>query len=343
MPGSSVAPEVTDNLPGVGDALPNSSPPGNSSERGGTLEVVCPNYGRTGSTSMHMALEILGFGPCYHMEKVLRVHPKDHPQLWLDAFQGRGVAVHKIFDGYKSVADWPGAQFYKEILASNPTAKVVVTVRDPDAWWKSVESTISFNNPTMSSWVRTYKATNSIDSSVRWGGHSRRDTPSTRNAAYGFFFVDVFSADTFLFHSMIRQIKTLHMNEEEAKADYIRHNKEILAHVPADKLLEFSVKQGWEPLCAFLGVRVPDEPFPNVKSGDVMKTRFTRINNRGWRLMMTTSVVAGASVVAASFFGGKRAGRALAAAELGLLISRIHSVVSMRRLARKQALVEMKG
>eukprot|EP00752_Nemacystus_decipiens_P014609 g13009.t1 len=311
MPGSSVAPEVTDNLPGVGDALPNSSPPGNSSERGGTLEVVCPNYGRTGSTSMHMALEILGFGPCYHMEKVLRVHPKDHPQLWLDAFQGRGVAVHKIFDGYKSVADWPGAQFYKEILASNPTAKVVVTVRDPDAWWKSVESTISFNNPTMSSW--------------------------------GFFFVDVFSADTFLFHSMIRQIKTLHMNEEEAKADYIRHNKEILAHVPADKLLEFSVKQGWEPLCAFLGVRVPDEPFPNVKSGDVMKTRFTRINNRGWRLMMTTSVVAGASVVAASFFGGKRAGRALAAAELGLLISRIHSVVSMRRLARKQALVEMKG
>ena len=31
----------------------------------------------------------------------------------------------------------------------------------------------------------------------------------------------------------------------------------------AEKLLWFDVREGWEPLCEFLGVDVPDVPFPH--------------------------------------------------------------------------------
>ncbi|CAM9215601.1 unnamed protein product [Ectocarpus sp. 12 AP-2014] len=51
-----------------------------ASGKRGTLQVVCPNYGRTGTKSMKAALEILGFGPCYHMVSIVGSHLKNHPQ-----------------------------------------------------------------------------------------------------------------------------------------------------------------------------------------------------------------------------------------------------------------------
>jgi len=38
----------------------------------------------------------------------------------------------------------------------------------------------------------------------------------------------------------------------------------VVSTVPAERLLVWQVKQGWGPLCQFLGVPVPEEPFPNV-------------------------------------------------------------------------------
>eukprot|EP00903_Cladosiphon_okamuranus_P010228 g9687.t1 len=275
---------------------PPQLPPG---KENGTVQVVCPSYGRTGTTSMQAALEILGFGPCYHMGNVFKLHTKDHPQLWLDGFQGRGLAVNKILAGYKSVCDWPAASFYKEILAANPDAKVVVTQRDADAWWKSIYVTIHRG-------------------SACWNG-------------WGMLFLEVLFADLRLTHHMTLHIKTLSMGEEEAKADYARHNAEVLAHVNPDKLLQFSVKDGWEPLCDFLGVPVPDEPFPHADSTKDMIALFRSLHTHGWLMMTATIAVAGASIAAAAFYGGKRAGGALAATEAVVLASRFRKAVAMRR------------
>eukprot|EP00752_Nemacystus_decipiens_P016792 g15029.t1 len=266
----------------------------------GTLQVVCPSYGRTGTKSMKVALEILGFGPCYHMETVFEPHAKDHPKLWLDGFEGRGLAVNKIFDGYKSVGDWPASDFYKEILAANPDAKVVVTQREPDAWWKSMSSTISRKNPAWNGW--------------------------------GLFFMEVLFSSVRITNRMILHIKTCRMDEEPAKADYIRHTQQVLAHVPPHKLLEFSVKQGWEPLCRFLEVPVPEEPFPRVNSTADMIKGLKRGNVVGWVLMVTTITVGGASVAVATFFGGWVGGGVLVAVEVVALTLLVRNAVAMRRV-----------
>jgi hypothetical protein len=50
-----------------------------------------------------------------------------------------------------------------------------------------------------------------------------------------------------------------------------KHHEDVKAHVPADKLLIFEASQGWEPLCKFLGVPVPNEPFPHLNKKENFK------------------------------------------------------------------------
>ena len=57
----------------------------------------------------------------------------------------------------------------------------------------------------------------------------------------------------------------IHAGEgEQAKEVYTKWIADVKAVVPEAQLLVFNVKQGWQPLCDFLGVPVPDTPFPRV-------------------------------------------------------------------------------
>ena len=49
-------------------------------------------------------------------------------------------------------------------------------------------------------------------------------------------------------------------------AAYERHNDEVRAGVPPERLLEWCPGDGWEPICERLGLPVPDEPFPKTNS-----------------------------------------------------------------------------
>jgi hypothetical protein len=55
-------------------------------------------------------------------------------------------------------------------------------------------------------------------------------------------------------------------------AAFERHNAEVRASVPADRLLVFAAAEGWAPLCAFLGVPVPDVPFPSVNTTEQFRS-----------------------------------------------------------------------
>jgi len=106
------------------------------SEKSGTaiatsgLKVIGAGLARTGTMSLKIALEELGFGPCYHMTEVLK-HPK-HIRLWDAA--ARGVNWREIFEGYQATTDWPACIFYQELMNVYPDAKVLLTVRDPEKW-----------------------------------------------------------------------------------------------------------------------------------------------------------------------------------------------------------------
>lgn len=192
------------------------------------LEVVGPGFGRTGTMSCKAALEQLGFGPCYHM---VEVYENDgHVDAWTAAINGGPLAIDRIFGRYRSVVDWPACSFWKQLLAANPAARVVLTRRNPDAWFESMTNTI----------FQALRAPHEDEARNRWRA-------ATRQLIFTQTFGDRFDHDHVI--------------------DVMRaHEADVIASVPPDQLLVFDVADGWEPLCAFLDVAVPSAPFPRTNS-----------------------------------------------------------------------------
>src|SRR6185312_2264415 len=187
------------------------------------VKVVGAGVGRTGTHSLKLALEQLLGGRCHHMVEIIA----DPPQAvaWTDAVEGRDVDWQRVLDGYAAIVDWPGASFWREISDANPDALVLLSTRDPEAWYRSAANTIF--NPIEA-------APPGLE---EWFGATMPKLFETR-----------FSADLGNAAAMIDAVE--------------RHNAEVRAGVPPEQLLEWTVADGWEPLCVRLGVAVPDEPFP---------------------------------------------------------------------------------
>ena len=192
------------------------------------LRVIGAGLGRTATFSLKFALEHLGFGPCYHMSEVFAGARRNVP-LWLDVVRGK-PNWDSIFDGFRSTTDYPACSYWRELAEFYPDAKVVLTVRDPNSWFESVSETIF---------------------SERMQG-SFAGTPV--EAMMNGVIFDAFAGRA---------------NDRAFMTDWFTHrNQQVVAALPPERLLVFAPKQGWEPLCAFLGVPVPAEPFPRVNSRD---------------------------------------------------------------------------
>jgi len=205
------------------------------------MNVIGAGVGRTGTLSLKAALERLGFGPCFHGRHVL-----DHPDrlpLWQAAAAGQPVDWNAVLAGYASTVDWPGAAFWRQLADAFPTAKIILTVRDADGWYASVHNTI----------FRMF-GDGPADDRV---AEARRIVPG----------LDVFTS----FHRrMIWDgfFAGRFADREYAIRTYEAHNAAVLREAPADRLLVIEPGSGWEPLCAFLGVDVPDEPYPHLNDPD---------------------------------------------------------------------------
>lgn len=193
------------------------------------IRVVGAGFGRTGTMSMKHALELLGFGPCYHMIEV--VNNLGHERAWHAASHG-GSLDWSVFDGYRSIVDWPAVHYWRDLIERFPQAKVVLTVRDGESWYKSVTDTIYGR----------------ISQPVPHGApeimriHREMTRKIVLENTFGGRFTD----------------------KKHAIGVYERHNDDVRRAVEPSRLLVYSVKEGWEPLCDFLGVPIPDEPFPRV-------------------------------------------------------------------------------
>ena len=187
------------------------------------LKVVGAGVGRTGTHSLKLALEQLLEGRCHHMIEII-AEPAQATS-WTDAIEGREVDWQQTLDGYVAQVDWPGASFWREISAANPDALVLLSTRDAESWYRSASNTI-------------FQPIESAPPGLEeWFGATMPQLFSQR------FSDDLENAATMM----------------EA---FDRHNEEVRRAVPAERLLEWTVSDGWEPICARLGVAVPDEPFP---------------------------------------------------------------------------------
>ncbi|WP_448506895.1 sulfotransferase family protein [Immundisolibacter sp.] len=104
------------------------------------MSVIGAGFGRTGTLSLKLALEQLGFGPCYHMNDVFT--RAGHAQRWRDAFRSGAADWESLLNGYRAAVDWPSAHFWRQLAGHCPTVRVILTVRDPGAWCESIRTTI---------------------------------------------------------------------------------------------------------------------------------------------------------------------------------------------------------
>ncbi|NUW43589.1 sulfotransferase family protein [Nonomuraea rhodomycinica] len=228
------------------------------------MEVIGAGLPRTGTLSMKAALERLGFGPCYHMFEVM-THP-DHVDRWLAATSGE---VHgregwdKVFDGYRSATDWPASHYWRELAETYPDAKVVLTVRDPRAWHRSIDMLMS--GPGASAAALDGRSLEELPEQARTITTSMgRMRPALEVIGRCYFGPDWSHGQGV-------------PSEKLAVEAFERHVAAVKAGVPAERLLVFDVREGWGPLCAFLGVEAPDEPFPRLNDAESMKQMFQRL------------------------------------------------------------------
>src|SRR6185369_15707827 len=103
------------------------------------LKVIGAGLGRTGTLSLKLALEQLGFGPCYHMVEVM-LH-LESTGLWIQAADGN-PDWEAIFKAYASTVDYPACAFWRQLSDFYSDAKVLLSVRDPEEWFESTQATI---------------------------------------------------------------------------------------------------------------------------------------------------------------------------------------------------------
>lgn len=205
---------------------------------GNGLKVIGAGFGRTGTLSLKHALEALGVDRCYHMTELFE-RPVANEQ-WAAIVDGKPVDWHTVFEGYQATVDWPACAYYRELMQVYPDAKVLLSVRDPEKWYESVANTI-------------YRV-------------SHVNTDPTRSMHRNM-------VDTLIWQ---RTFDGRFEDKDYAIAVFLRHIEEVKQHVPAEKLLVYNVKEGWEPLCAFLGVEAPAKPFPHDNdranfAGDIIR------------------------------------------------------------------------
>jgi Sulfotransferase domain len=104
------------------------------------LSVIGAGFGRTGTLSMKLALEALGYGPCHHMASV--VGDPAQLALWRAAAAGRLPDWDEAYAGFRSAVDWPTSFYWRELSSHYPDAKILLTVRSPESWYESMSKTV---------------------------------------------------------------------------------------------------------------------------------------------------------------------------------------------------------
>lgn len=204
------------------------------------LRVIGAGLGRTGTTSLKLALERLLGGPCYHMFEVFG-HP-EHVPLWHAAARGEPTDWETLFRGYRAAVDWPAAGFWKELAGLHPDSLVVLSLRDPESWWESADATIL---PAI------------------------RELPDDASAFGREWHAMVTEVIENTFAGDPR-------DRDSSIAAFEAHVAAVRRDCPRGRLLEWRVEEGWKPLCDALGVPVPEEPFPRANTREDWQARASR-------------------------------------------------------------------
>ena len=193
-----------------------------------SLKVISAGFGRTGTMSLKLGLEQLGFEPCYHMDEVLKNGATFVP-LWNGVIEGQRN-WDAVYKGYEAAVDWPTAAYWKELADAFPDAKIILSTRSAESWYASISQTILAIASAPEKWP---------PSAVEW----MKMTVKILERSLG-----------------------TDWSEESLIKVFNAHEAEVKATIAPDRLLVHSAKDGWAPLCAHLGVDTPKTPYPRTNN-----------------------------------------------------------------------------
>jgi hypothetical protein len=209
------------------------------------VQVIGAGFGRTGTMSLKAALEQLGFGPSFHMIDLVR----DPGPLayWQAAAAGEGVDWKEALRGWESTVDWPGCSFWEQMAETWPDAPILLSVREPEAWYRSCLNSI-------------HAAKEMALRGELEGGSENPPDAEVLQMINNLIWNGTFNGRF--------------LEKDYAIEVFERHNEDVKRKVPADHLLVYEISQGWEPLCDFLGVPVPDAPMPHLNDTTSFRNMF---------------------------------------------------------------------
>lgn len=163
---------------------------------------------------------------------------ESHRQAWRDVAAGAPPDWDLLLGNYGSCVDWPSAYYWPQLVQAFPQAKVLLTWRSAESWWASYEKTIL---PVILA-----------------------DT-ETEESAPGSQLVS------------LRVFGGKPDDREHCIAVYEANVAAVQARVPPERLLVHKLGDGWEPLCAHLGVPVPETPYPSSNSASSFQEEFAHM------------------------------------------------------------------
>ncbi|KAJ7606872.1 hypothetical protein FB45DRAFT_949369 [Roridomyces roridus] len=220
------------------------------------MEVLSLGMSRTGTASIKAALEILGYNDCYHGSSIC-ANAQD-VEMWMEAyaakFEGRGTFGRaewdKLLGHCVAVTDAPCNVFAAELIDAYPEAKIILVERDIESWDKSFGILIdgTFRLSRIAGFLDPFWAGRVVGSMRRW-------------------MADGFGA------------RTPEEARKNARSRYRAHYAQVRSLAPKDRLLEYELGSGWEPLCKFLGKEVPNVPFPRTNEAVELREELERLRS----------------------------------------------------------------
>lgn len=206
-----------------------------------SIEIIGAGFPRTGTTTLKKAIEILGYNKTYHF-KDLVANPNDL-KYWKELEETGNTDFESLFKGYRATSDFPAYPYYKILLKKYPDAKIILTKRDPEAWYKSTSDTIWKAGP------------QNVLAKVALLGKMLLNKQLKKKMNCIKFMRKIYLSN---------QFDGQFGDEASAKKTFINHIQEVAQNVPKEKLLVYEVANGWEPLCKFLDKNIPQIEFPHL-------------------------------------------------------------------------------
>jgi len=235
------------------------------------MYVLGAGLSRNGTRSMKIALEMLYPGKCYHGFEVLEKghsHNRFWHQVHSDSLSDDEIRQWFAEKNYVAGVDCPFSGYVRKFLKIYPNAKVVLNVRDPKKWYLSVKRTII---PLVEDMHRF---------------------PTSLISPLDPKMIDLGRCDANLKPGKDKGlIGSVEAGEEAAVKFYQEWIDTLKAEIPPEKLLIYDVKDGWEPLCKFLEVPVPNKPFPNVNDTNEMLRKVKLMRFIAWFIVVVLPLI----------------------------------------------------